>query len=151
MRARIRTTPQAEAQALAAATWWRTNRLAAPDLFTDELAGALDLIARAPEIGHRYRHPRVPGVRRLRLVQRVPRLHTRVVKALGASNPSTHGRARIARNGTCQSENGTVYDGISPNTSLRVWHEWFRAAAPQKPFSSGASKIPLRRNPSASR
>ena len=67
MSARIRTTPQAEAQALAAATWWRTSRLAAPDLFTDELAGALDLIAHAPEIGHRYRHPRVPGVRRLLL------------------------------------------------------------------------------------
>ena len=51
MRARIRTTPQAEAQALAAATWWRTNRLAAPDLFTDELAGALDSSRVPPRSG----------------------------------------------------------------------------------------------------
>ena len=67
MRVGIRTTPQAEAQALAAAAWWRRNRPAAPDLFTNELAGAFDLLARAPEIGHRFRHSRVPGVRRLML------------------------------------------------------------------------------------
>ena len=67
MRVGIRTTPQADAQALAAAAWWRANRPAAPDLFTNELAGAFDLLARAPEIGHRFRHSRVPGVRRLML------------------------------------------------------------------------------------
>ena len=67
MRVRIRTTPQAEAQALAAATWWRKNRPAAPNLFTNEMAGAFDLLAGAPEIGHRYPDSRVPGVRRLLL------------------------------------------------------------------------------------
>jgi len=67
MRVRIRTTPQAEVQALAAATWWRKNRPAAPNLFTNEMAGAFDLLAGAPEIGHRYPDSRVPGVRRLLL------------------------------------------------------------------------------------
>lgn len=35
-------------QAEAAATWWRANRGAAPALFDDELAYALDLLARMP-------------------------------------------------------------------------------------------------------
>jgi hypothetical protein len=45
----------------------RTNRLASPDLFAQELAEALSTIELAPEAGHRYPHPHVKGVRRLPL------------------------------------------------------------------------------------
>lgn len=44
----IEFTDAATAQAEAAATWWRANRLAAPALFDDELAYALDLLTRMP-------------------------------------------------------------------------------------------------------
>ena len=44
----IEFTDAATGQAEAAATWWRANRLAAPALFDDELAYALDLLARMP-------------------------------------------------------------------------------------------------------
>ena len=63
----IRTTPQADAQAQRADAWWRTNRPAAADLFTEELAGAFDLLGRAPDIGCRYRRAGVPGLRRILL------------------------------------------------------------------------------------
>ena len=45
---RVELTDAATGQAEAAATWWRANRLAAPALFDDELAYALDLLARMP-------------------------------------------------------------------------------------------------------
>ena len=45
---RVEFTDAATSQAEAAATWWRANRLAAPALFDDELAYALDLLARMP-------------------------------------------------------------------------------------------------------
>ena len=38
---KIRLTPDAEAQVAAIDTWWRQNRLAAPDLFADELSDTL--------------------------------------------------------------------------------------------------------------
>jgi plasmid stabilization system protein ParE len=63
----IRTTPEADAQALRVAEWWRTNRPAAADLFAEELAGAFDLLARAPDIGRRYRRVGIPGLRRVLL------------------------------------------------------------------------------------
>jgi len=44
----IEFTDAATGQAEAATTWWRANRLAAPALFDDELAYALDLLARMP-------------------------------------------------------------------------------------------------------
>ena len=44
--------------------WWRENRLAAPDLFAQELASAFETIATHPGVGHRYPHPKVRGVRR---------------------------------------------------------------------------------------
>ena len=58
----MRTTPQAEVQAEEAAAWWRVNRPAAPTLFADELAGALDLLRGAPDLSRRYRRARIPGV-----------------------------------------------------------------------------------------
>ena len=60
----VRTTPEADLQALQAAAWWRANRPAAPDLFVQELAGAIDLLTRAPDVGRRYRGRGIPGLRR---------------------------------------------------------------------------------------
>jgi plasmid stabilization system protein ParE len=36
--------------------WWRRHRLAAPDLFVEELAAALELLASAPHAGRKYDH-----------------------------------------------------------------------------------------------
>jgi plasmid stabilization system protein ParE len=57
--------PDAELQIRAIDGWWRENRLAAPALFSEELAAAIELIARAPRIGRRRRHRGVPGLRRV--------------------------------------------------------------------------------------
>ena len=45
---RVEFTDAATGQAEGAATWWRANRPAAPALFDDELAYALDLLSRMP-------------------------------------------------------------------------------------------------------
>jgi plasmid stabilization system protein ParE len=63
----VRTTPEVEEQIAAADEWWRLNRLAAPDLFLEELADALDLIGQAPLIGRAYRPSPLPGTRRVLL------------------------------------------------------------------------------------
>ena len=63
----VRTTPEADAHALDAAAWWRANRPAAPDLFAQELTGAIDLLTRAPDVGKRYRRSGPRGLRRLLL------------------------------------------------------------------------------------
>jgi plasmid stabilization system protein ParE len=63
----VRTTPEAEAQIAAVDVRWRLNRLAAPDLFLDELAASLDLISHAPFIGRSYRPSPIPGTRRVLL------------------------------------------------------------------------------------
>ena len=70
---KLRVTPEAEAQIAEIDRWWRENRLAAPDLFMDELAVAFDLIARLPGAGRRHRTAGVPGLRRLLL--RATRYH----------------------------------------------------------------------------
>ncbi len=65
--------PEAEAQIKAIDAWWRENRVAAPDLFVQELAeanGTLDIL---PSAGHRARHPDVKGLRRILL--RATRYH----------------------------------------------------------------------------
>ena len=67
MTARVRVTPEAEEQAEHAAEWRDANRPAAPMLFVEELSGALDLLTRAPDVGRRYLHARIPGLRRLLL------------------------------------------------------------------------------------
>jgi plasmid stabilization system protein ParE len=59
--------PEAEAQIHVIDAWWRANRRASPNLFVEELAAAFELLASAPEIGRRYPHPEVTGVRRLLL------------------------------------------------------------------------------------
>ena len=47
----VRTAAIAAAQAKAIDAWWRSNRPAAPDLFTDELAHATSLISDLPRAG----------------------------------------------------------------------------------------------------
>ena len=59
--------PEAEAHIHAIYGWWRSNRRAAPNLFGEELAEAVALLELAPEVGRRYHHPEVSGVRRVLL------------------------------------------------------------------------------------
>jgi plasmid stabilization system protein ParE len=63
----------AEQQIRSVDAWWRANRLASPRLFVEELAGVVELIARAPRIGRRIRRAGVPGLRRVLL--RATRYH----------------------------------------------------------------------------
>jgi plasmid stabilization system protein ParE len=59
----VRTAATAVAQAKAIDAWWRSNRLAAPDLFADELAQATALIADLPKAGRVTRRSGLPGIR----------------------------------------------------------------------------------------
>jgi plasmid stabilization system protein ParE len=56
--------PDAEEDILNVDTWWRENRLAAPDLFLNELTHALALIAAPHYVGPRYVNRLYPGMRR---------------------------------------------------------------------------------------
>lgn len=64
MKASVRFSTQARAQAQAAHAWWKKNRPASPRLFRNELAEALDVLRTAPEIGQPYAHRRRKDVRR---------------------------------------------------------------------------------------
>ena len=66
------TTPEADAQLRTIDQWWRENRGASPDLFSDEFSVACETLARAP-LGRPYRRSAVPGTRRLLL--RATRYH----------------------------------------------------------------------------
>ena len=63
----VNTTPEADAQIRKIDDWWREHRRASPNLFFDELSGAFDIIAHAPNIGRPYRRSPVPGTRRILL------------------------------------------------------------------------------------
>jgi len=63
----VRITPEAERKIAAIQAWWKENRQRAPNLFAEEFASALDLVARLPRAGRRRRHRSVPGLRRLLL------------------------------------------------------------------------------------
>ena len=65
----VHTTPEADAQITAIDEWWRVNRLAAPDLFLEELAASFETVARTPGIGRRYRRSPLPGTRRILLTR----------------------------------------------------------------------------------
>ncbi|MFT4843305.1 MAG: plasmid stabilization system protein ParE [Planctomycetota bacterium] len=60
-------TPEAERHIDTIDLWWRENRTAAPELFEQELAAALDLIETWPGIGRQRRHRSIPGLRRVLL------------------------------------------------------------------------------------
>lgn len=67
------TTPEADNQIRTIDSWWRENRTAAPNLFSEELAAALELLEVIPNIGRSYPHPTVKDVRRILL--RATRYH----------------------------------------------------------------------------
>lgn len=67
MTIRIVVTPEASDQARSIEAWWRKERTAAPNLFSEELASAIALLAGAPQAGRRYPHPTVASVRRILL------------------------------------------------------------------------------------
>jgi len=73
MTVEVFTTPEADSQILTIDHWWRRERPAAPNLFAEELSAAFELLASVPNAGKRYRHPSVPGVRRMLL--RATRYH----------------------------------------------------------------------------
>lgn len=50
--------PEAERQVDAIDLWWRANRRAAPELFIEEFAEAIEMVGFAPEVGRRYPHQR---------------------------------------------------------------------------------------------
>lgn len=63
----IQTIPEADEQAQAADAWWVRHRPSSPNLFLDELTGAIDLLQRAPDVGRPHPHRAIPGLRRLLL------------------------------------------------------------------------------------
>ena len=65
--------PHALAQIDAIDRWWRANRAAAPGLFAEEFAAAIELVRGAPRIGRRSRPRGIPGLRRVLL--RATRYH----------------------------------------------------------------------------
>jgi len=64
---RVVFTKVAERQVQTIGTWWRGERLTAPDLFADELGEACAHLSLAPYIGQPFDAPRPRGVRRLLL------------------------------------------------------------------------------------
>ena len=64
---RLVTTPEVDVQIRTIDSWWRENRPAAPELFSQELAAGLDLLEAVPNVGRSYGHPTVKGVRRILL------------------------------------------------------------------------------------
>lgn len=62
---RVRITRRAQAHVERRRTWWAENRPAAPNLFDDELDGALRLISEMPSAGVMWPTARNPGLRRV--------------------------------------------------------------------------------------
>jgi len=58
--------------------WWLSNRRIAPDLFADELDGAIDVLAHTPTLGTPTADARLPGVKRLLLQQSRYHLYFRI-------------------------------------------------------------------------
>ncbi|MFH2006188.1 MAG: type II toxin-antitoxin system RelE/ParE family toxin [bacterium] len=54
MSASVTFSPTAQTHVETIGAWWRTNRLAAPDLLAEELAAAIDRLALSPLSGHVY-------------------------------------------------------------------------------------------------
>lgn len=67
MRFRVEFAAAASAQVEAAAAWWRANRGAAPSLFEDELAFAIDLLSSMPPLTEVWAVLDGREVRKLRL------------------------------------------------------------------------------------
>jgi len=69
MSVRVRTTAAADEMAEQIDAWWRANRLAAPNMFLQELTETLALLAEAPNAGAPYTHRTISGVRRYYLLR----------------------------------------------------------------------------------
>ncbi len=63
----VQTTPEADAQIREVDGWWRANRPASANLFAEELAASFDTVGQTPNICRVYRHPTIPGMRRVLL------------------------------------------------------------------------------------
>ncbi len=70
---RVVTTPEADDDARSIDLWWMKNRTAAPNLFVEELANAVELLAVEPGVGIRYASRAIPGLHRMLL--RASRYH----------------------------------------------------------------------------
>ena len=75
---------RARAAALRIGAWWKENRSAAPHVFGDELADALELITTAPGVGEPWPSTRVRGVRRWLMTKTRYHLYYTVDEARGA-------------------------------------------------------------------
>jgi plasmid stabilization system protein ParE len=64
---RLEIAPRAETQIRRVAAWWRQNRRAAPELFSLELAHALEALVRVPGVGTVYAKRRGVNIRRVLL------------------------------------------------------------------------------------
>ena len=74
-------TVRAERQAQEANAWWRENRAAVPNAFSEELERVVELVALQPAVGARAVNVRLAGVRRV-LMHRVQHyLYYRVIEA----------------------------------------------------------------------
>lgn len=69
MRASVRTTAEADQQALIAELWWARNRPSLANTFNDEFSAALDRLRWFPKLGRQYRVRGLRGVRRLYLTR----------------------------------------------------------------------------------
>ncbi|MBA3506730.1 MAG: type II toxin-antitoxin system RelE/ParE family toxin [Betaproteobacteria bacterium] len=68
MTLRLRITARAAAEIERAAnTWWRENRLAAPNALREDLKAALNLLPQKPCVGVKVAGSRLSGTRRLHL------------------------------------------------------------------------------------
>ncbi len=70
---RVVTTREADDDARGIDLWWMSNRPAAPNLFVEELADAIALLAIEPGVGIRYASRAIPGLHRMLL--RASRYH----------------------------------------------------------------------------
>ena len=71
----------AASQIRAAETWWRANRLKAPNAIREELERGSGLVAAQPGLGTRARNLTLPDVRRLHLARIRYYLYYRVSQA----------------------------------------------------------------------
>lgn len=67
MTRRVVLVEEAEQQLKNLDRWWLAQRQAAPDLFLDEFAQAIDLLSAHPDIGSPFKRTDRPGIRRLLL------------------------------------------------------------------------------------
>jgi plasmid stabilization system protein ParE len=64
-RYQVELSPEAVAQAQQVERWWRENRPAAPGLFMEELAAAVEKLSLTPSTGAPYQSSPLSGVRRV--------------------------------------------------------------------------------------